>query len=160
MVLLLIVRSATEGYIRHAETVSAMKLAFFEEDGSDEVVILGTKYGDELIGTCVVKLPNPEARFSSAVFDSIPKVTIKAWTVELRFRHKGIGLGLLEEAVKIARKRFGKDVLVEFEKEHANSKMVLPGLLNGLFERKERKGREMLRDVVVEARADDVEDMI
>jgi len=43
---------------------------------------------------------------------------IRAWTVKLKYRHKGIGESLLEEAVKIAGEK-GADGVV-FDTDHAS----------------------------------------
>lgn len=168
MALLLLVHYFCEGYVAHAETVSAKGLEQFEEwkmggegETEGEVVVLGTKYGDELIGALVMRLPSAVSLPSSSQFyDALPKVEILASIVKLRFRHKGIGRGLLEEAVKIARERCGNDVKIMFAKEHANSKMVLTGPVNGIFGKREKKAKQMLGEVVIEARSEDIADLM
>ena len=161
MALLLIVRWSCDGYVAAAEAVAAQDLAWFDQQkGDGEVVVLGTRYGEELIGTLVMRVPSKDAKSKSAFFEGIPKVEIVAWTVGLRFRHKGIGRGLLEEAVKLARERCGKDVKITFAKEHVNSKIVLMGPFQGSFKRREEKARRMLEDVAREVGADDVSDLL
>ncbi|KAF7512158.1 hypothetical protein GJ744_002320 [Endocarpon pusillum] len=74
------------------------------------------------------------------------KAVIRAWTVRQKYRRKGVGAALLEEAVKLCRhKRWSGPV---FAADHANSARVLPGLFNAGFEARERRAREMLERVV------------
>lgn len=65
----------------------------------------------------------------------------------MRFRHKGIGTGLLEEAVRITRENLGRDAEIGFAADHANSKMLLPDIFNGPFKRDQRKSIKMLEEV-------------
>lgn len=168
MALLLFVRWCSDGYVSHAESVASQGLAWFEEqkkgphgEAEGELIVLGTRYGDDLIGALAMRLPSALSLPSSSQFyDALPKVEILAWTVKLRFRHKGIGRGLLEEAVKIARARCGRDVKISFARDHVNSKMVLMRPFNGVFRKREMKARQMLDGVIGEARGEDVEDLM
>lgn len=162
MAMLLGCRWACEGYVRRAESEAACGLEWFQKGQKDdeETVVLGTKYGDDLIGTAVLRFPAKNALPTSAFYDDLKKVEITAWTVGLRFRGKGIGRALLEEAVRLAIEREGSDVKVVFAKEHANKVIGGYEMFNGVFRSGERKADKLLRDVAAEARSDDVGDLI
>lgn len=135
---LTLVRLWTGGYIEHAEHVGTRAwLEGAEESGGDKQEILVTKFGEKIIGALVVKGVQ-EGRKVHGV--------IRAWTVTQRYRGKGVGSGLLEEAMLVCQKRRWKGP--EFDEEHANAKKVLPSLFNGPFERRERRARGALEKLV------------
>lgn len=124
MALLVAVRGATGGYLVAAEKVG---WAWLQETGNgddpddevrgkgkgaDETVVLVTVWGKEIIGTVVVKMLKKER-----------KALVRAWTVRLRFRGKGVGKSLLEEAVRLAIVDKGSRG-VEFDKGHASEWMI------------------------------------
>lgn len=75
-----------------------------------------------------------------------PVGAIRAWTVKQRYRRKGVGTGLLEEAVSVCReKRWNGPV---FDDNHANSAQLLPRMFNARFERTEKWARGLLEDVI------------
>jgi GNAT superfamily N-acetyltransferase len=135
---LTLVRVFTGGYIEHAEHVGT-RAWLEEEDGSekDEQEIVVTKFGEKVIGALVVRGVR-EGRKVHGV--------IRAWTVQQKYRGKGVGTGLLEEAIQICQKRRWKGP--EFDEEHANAKKVLPGLFNGPFEKRERRARGALEKLM------------
>ncbi|KAJ5379657.1 uncharacterized protein N7496_002085 [Penicillium cataractarum] len=134
---LTVVRVFTGGYIEHAEHVGT-RAWLEDEDGEDQVQeILVTKFGEQIIGALIVKGVR-EGRKVHGV--------IRAWTVRQKYRGKGVGSGLLEEAIQLCQKRRWKGP--EFDEEHANAKRVLPTLFNGPFERRERRARGALEKLV------------
>lgn len=152
MALLLVVKYMCEGYVRHAESVAGEGLLWFanqKKSESDDILVLGTKYGDELIGTLVLRLPPAPAKGEDE--EEPPKVEIVAWTVKLKFRHKGIGRGLLESAIKTASEHYKTSFKFGFAREHVHSKRVLIGAFNGMFNRREKLAAKMLKDVALEA---------
>ena len=122
MSLLVAVRGATGGYLAAAEEIGWVWLdrggrgdEAAEDEGSksqakdpgDETVVLVTLWGEEVIGTVVLRILKREQR-----------ALVRAWTVGLRYRGKGVGRALLEEGVKTAAgKGCGE---VEFDKGHAS----------------------------------------
>jgi len=51
--------------------------------------------------------------------------------------------------VRVARERLGpKEVEIGFAADHANSRMVLPGVFNGVFQRGQRRAVEVLEGVL------------
>lgn len=160
MALLLVVKYMCEGYVRHAESVASEGLLWFanqKKSEEDDILVLGTKYGDELIGTLVLRLPPAPAASKSSFEEEeeekeeVPKVEIVAWTVKLKFRHKGIGRGLLEEAIRTASEHYKASFKFGFAKEHVHSKRVLIGAFNGMFTRREKLAAKMLKEVALEA---------
>ncbi|EME78281.1 uncharacterized protein MYCFIDRAFT_216598 [Pseudocercospora fijiensis CIRAD86] len=104
---------------------------------------LVTKFGDEVIGTVLIEWVSGESRTKKR---KAWRGLIKAWTVKLKYRGKGVGSGLLEDAVKEAKKKGAESL--EFDDDHANSKRVLPRMYNGAFDRREAKAREQLQDLM------------
>ncbi|KAI9933520.1 hypothetical protein MW887_007993 [Aspergillus wentii] len=153
---LLLVRLMTNAYIELAEKTGTWRWlrstqkqdADADQDTEDDVVLV-TKYGQEIIGALVLRAPDcissanadadadADADFASRV------ASIRAWTVKLRYRRKGIGRGLLEAAVGVCRER-GWDG-VEFAVGHAHSgRLGYGGVFDGVFEERERWGRGVL----------------
>lgn len=107
MCTLAIFRWFTQGYLFAAE---AMKWDWL---GDADVIV--TKFGDEIIGTVIIDWISGESRQKKR---KAWRGEVKAWTVRLKYRHKGVGTALLEEAVKEAKKK-GAETL-EFAEEHAS----------------------------------------
>ncbi|KAB5572039.1 acetyltransferase [Coniochaeta sp. 2T2.1] len=154
---LMAVRYAASGYIRLAEGVGYDFLR--TEDGvGEEDLVLGSKYGGEVVGALVLRL-EPAAHHSSgnnskkksrAAALKGGKGVIRAWTTRMRYRGKGLGGDLLREAVRITKERCGRDAEVGFAREHANSGMVLPGMFNGVFRKGEVRAARALEAVLAE----------
>ena len=73
----------------------------------DDPVVLVSKWGEEVIAALVMKVVKRER-----------KAYVRAWTVDSSCRGRGIGVGLLEEGVRVA---WGKGARAfEFEKGHAS----------------------------------------
>ncbi|KAL8930987.1 MAG: hypothetical protein Q9208_000088 [Pyrenodesmia sp. 3 TL-2023] len=106
-----------------------------------ENVVVVTKWGeDEIIGALVMRVLRKEK-----------KAVVRAWTVKGRYRGHGVGRGLLEEGVRVAREKGCVDGGVEFDRAgHANSHRVLPEMFNKGFERRENQARKILEEVVKE----------
>ncbi|KAJ4389749.1 hypothetical protein N0V93_007221 [Gnomoniopsis smithogilvyi] len=149
MAYLAAVRYATAGYIQLAEDVKYDFLV--SPDTGDEDIVIGTRYGSEIIGALVLRLepgvssPRKKNRTQSLRGG---KGVIRAWTVRLRYRGKELGADMLHEAVRITRERCGKDAEVGFAAEHANSQMVLPEMFNRIFRQGERRAAGALEKVL------------
>ncbi|KAK3117594.1 hypothetical protein LTR53_000920 [Teratosphaeriaceae sp. CCFEE 6253] len=128
-------RYMTQGYLFAAEVIN------WEWLGDADVIV--TKFGEEMIGTVVVQWVSGENRQKRK---KAWRGEIIAWTVRLRYRRKGVGGALLEEAVKEAKKKAAETI--EFADDHANSKRVLPNIYNSTFDKRERRGRELLADLL------------
>ena len=152
MAVLLSVRWASGGYIDLAEDVGTWK--WFDWGGTlgteDDIIL--SKFGEEAIGTLVLRgvksddgsnVASPRKKKQN---NQGLRGVVRAWTVKYRYRRKGIGLGLLEEAVKICAERGWSGPA--FADDHANSGRVLPGIFNGGFDRREKMARDMLERVV------------
>ncbi|GAB7330958.1 hypothetical protein MBLNU13_g02470t1 [Cladosporium sp. NU13] len=129
-------RWCTQGYLHSAETINWDWI-----EGSDVIV---TKFGDEIIGAVVVDWISGES--SRQKRKKAWRGEIRAWTVRLKYRGKGVGAALLEDAVKEARKKSAESL--EFADDHANSMRILPTIYNTKLDQRERKSRELLQDLL------------
>ncbi|KAE8448644.1 hypothetical protein EG329_009069 [Mollisiaceae sp. DMI_Dod_QoI] len=148
MACLIAVRGATAGYLLAAEEMS-WKWAQ-NEDGEDDTII-GSKFGDEIMGACVLRLErngNGGAKKKAKSGKTGGKGLVRAWTVRVKYRGKGVGTELLEEAVRITREKLGNSAEIGFAVEHANSKKLLPGFFNATFKRREARAAKALEKVV------------
>ncbi|KAF2121570.1 hypothetical protein BDV96DRAFT_609598 [Lophiotrema nucula] len=139
MIYLVAVRMATAGYLALAENIN------WEWIGDDKLIIV--KWGEDVIGALVLgwadegqKKKNARRRRGKAV--------VRAWTVKLKYRGKGVGDGLLEEAVKVAGER-GADGIV-FDEGHANSDRVLPRFYNSFLNKRDERAAKALEKVADE----------
>lgn len=107
MVCLALCRFATQGYIVAAEAIN------WEWLGNADVIV--TKFGDELIGTVIIDWLSGESRQRRK---KAWRGEIKGWAVRLKYRGKGVGTALLEDAVKEFRKRGAETI--EFAEDHAS----------------------------------------
>ncbi|OIW31981.1 hypothetical protein CONLIGDRAFT_652839 [Coniochaeta ligniaria NRRL 30616] len=152
---LVAIRYAAGPYIQLAEQ---LQWSFLLSEDGEEDIVLGSKYGNEVIGTLVLRLEpsghhagggSGKKKSRSAALKG-GKGVIRAWTTRLRYRGKGLGGDLLREAVRITKERCGRDAEVGFAKEHANSHMVLPEMFNGPFRKTEMKAARALEAVLAD----------
>lgn len=159
MAYLLAIRFVTSGYIQIAESLGWDWLV--SPDTGDEDVVIGTRFGSELVGALVLRLEpssgggghhHHHARKRSRGQNNLRggKGVIRGWTTKLRYRGKGVGADMLQEAVRVTRERCGRDAEVGFAAEHANSRMVLPEMFNKPFRNGERKAAGALERVLGE----------
>ncbi|KPI38112.1 uncharacterized protein AB675_1162 [Cyphellophora attinorum] len=159
---------AQQGYIDEAESVGTWK--WLDKDRSSDAnnTIIGesddlvlSRFGDIPIGALILRGVRPgrngshsrngsnksSRRQNSNGRNSPVPITgvIRGWTTKNRYRRKGVGTELLEEAVKICQDRGWQGP--EFDADHANSKRMLPGLFNGPFEKRDRQARNLLESV-------------
>lgn len=159
MAYLAAIRFATAGYLTLAEELGYDFLA--NGDSGSEDIVLGTRFGGEIIGALVLRLepdrvlaasPPRGGRNKHHRSHSLRggKGVVRAWTVRLRYRGKGVGADLLHEAVRVTRERCGRDAAVGFAAGHANSAMVLPEMFCRTFRMGERRAAGALEKVVGE----------
>jgi GNAT superfamily N-acetyltransferase len=111
MAALVAVRLAVGGYLNYAEEINMDWL------GDDKVIVV--TWGEEIIGALVLGwADNSEGAKKRGTRRRRGKAVVRAWTVRLKYRGKGVGEGLLEEAVKIAGER-GADGII-FDRDHAS----------------------------------------
>lgn len=166
MAFLVSVRYFSRGYIEEAESVGTWKWlgkGRNDEDAvGDEDEVLLSRFGDEAIGALILRGVREQIANSGSGNNSPRKrrqnsggknasVTgkIRGWVVKYRYRRKGVGAELLEEAVKICQEKGWQGP--EFAEGHANSARLLPNTFNGGFNKTERKAKEMLEKVKREA---------
>ncbi|KAF2659198.1 hypothetical protein K491DRAFT_689553 [Lophiostoma macrostomum CBS 122681] len=141
MAALVAVRLAVGGYLSYAEEINMDWL------GDDRVIVV--TWGEEIIGSLVLGwADNSEGAKKRGTRRRRGKAVVRAWTVRLKYRGKGVGEGLLEEAVKIAGER-GADGII-FDRDHANSKRILPRLYNGYLDKQEARAEKALEKVADE----------
>jgi hypothetical protein len=149
MAMLVGVRMMTGGYLAKAESITWSWLSNPETD--DEDLLIGSKFGEDVIGVLVLRLERPGGvggkKKGKAVKTGKGKGIIRAWTTGLKYRRKGIGTELLEEAVRVTREKCGKEAEVGFAADHANSKMVLPSIFNAGFRKREQAAIKLLSSV-------------
>jgi hypothetical protein len=103
------VRMFTKEYLNYAEDVNWAWL-----DG-DRIIV--TKFGDAIIGALVLGWVSGDGRGSRR--KRVGRGLIRAWTVKMRYRGKGVGTGLLEEAVGLVNEKGGDGI--DFAEEHAST---------------------------------------
>ncbi|OQV04268.1 hypothetical protein CLAIMM_09178 [Cladophialophora immunda] len=158
MAVLITVRWLTSGYIFEAERVGTWKWLNEGRDNPDggivgsEDDILLTRFGDDVIGTTVVRGVRESSGSSGKSRKNAPvNGYIRAWTVKRRYRHKGVGQGLLEEAIALCQQKGWSGP--EFAEDHANSADVVHATFSGGFKKKEKQAREMLERMIEESRS-------
>lgn len=109
-------RMFTQNYLYAAEGINWAWL------GDADMIV--TKFGDEIIGTVVIDWISGESRQKRK---KAWRGEIKAWTVRMKYRRKGVGSALLEDAVKEAKKKGAESI--EFADDHASKCLIL--LANG-----------------------------
>ncbi|RVX75058.1 hypothetical protein B0A52_01335 [Exophiala mesophila] len=161
MAVLITARWLSSGYIEQAERVGTWKwLNRGRQDNSNHGIIVGeedeillTRFGDQVIGTIVIRgvRERSTTTTSSSSGNSSPKksrakipvtTVIRGWTVSRKYRHKGVGTGLLEQAVDYARQKGWAGP--EFASDHAHSARVLPETFHAGFVKREIEARELL----------------
>jgi len=149
MAALVAVRGVTRGYIDLAEK---MNWSFAQNEDGEEDTIIGSKYGDNIIGAAILRLErNGNGKKKTKNGKTGGKGIVRAWTTKMRYRGTGIGTELLEEAVRITREKLGNSAEIGFAAEHAHSKAVLPETFNGGFRKRESKAARTLEAVVENA---------
>ena len=155
MVVLITARLLSGGYIFEAERVGTWKWMNEGRDGPDNDIvgtedeIILTRFGEEVIGAIVIRGVRDPASSSSKSRKNVPTTGyIRGWTVLQRYRRKGIGQGLLEEAVALCQKKGWQGP--EFDEKHANSARLVYPIFQGGFRKRERQARQMLERVIEE----------
>ncbi|KAI1268881.1 hypothetical protein F5Y18DRAFT_170574 [Xylariaceae sp. FL1019] len=166
MTYLLSIRYFTGPYIQAAESLQwswlrpSSTMPTNIPSPSEEDLILGVKFGKQLIGALVLRLePSPSTTNSSSGGHKRRsrssllrggRGVVRAWTVKLRYRGQGVGRDLLHDAVRVTRERCGREAEVGFAAEHANSTVVLPEIFNAPFRKTERRAAKSLEKVAGE----------
>ena len=152
MACLIAIRGLTNGYLNLAEEFG---WGWIRNGEGEEDVVLGSRYGEEVIGALVLRLERNTCggrgsgkKKGKGSGKGGGKGVVRAWTVRLRYRGGGVGTELLEEAVRVTRERLGHSAEIGFAAEHANSRMILPEIFNGAFRKRETRAARALEAVV------------
>lgn len=129
--------------------------SFLSNDDSRQDIILGSRHGERIIGALILRIERVGGGGHGNRKKKKPKGDkprdkglIRAWTTREKYRDAGIGTELLEEAVRLTRKRLGNAAEIGFATEHANSRMVLPEMFNQSFRMQEMRAIRSLDAVV------------
>jgi GNAT superfamily N-acetyltransferase len=153
MTFLIFIRWMTGPYIGMAEAIDGEWL------GQDRLICV--KWGEDIIGSLVLGWADNDAAKKRSRRRR-GKAVVRAWTVKLKYRGKGVGEGLLEEAVKVAGEK-GADGIV-FDANHASkfsvalvstfrtnkvsdSQRILPAIFNGFLDKQDAKADKALQKV-------------
>ena len=109
MTFLIFIRWMTGEYIGIAEDIDMDWL------GEDKVAVV--KWGGDIIGSLVLGWADNDAAKKRGRRRR-GKAVIRGWTVKLKYRGKGVGESLLEEAVKVAGEKGADGIL--FDGDHAS----------------------------------------
>lgn len=128
---------------------------------SDEILL--TKFGDDYIGAVIFRgvqpvvtpgSPSGNKRSRRAQSPSKhTKMVIRAWSVRQKYRRKEVGSALLEDAIKVGKEKGWTIDGIEFAKDHANHKRVLPAMFNGALDKFDRIAHKTLVKKVQEIEA-------
>lgn len=143
------VRFYTSGYIQRAEEFR-WKDFITGPDGKQDTVIAAV-YGDNIIGTVVLRLEGEEInkKKKDAVQPStVGRGIIRAWTTKMRYRGKGIGSDLLHYAVQTTTRAFGPTASVEFDPNHPHSKHPIPDMFLRTFKKRQQRAEKALRQAL------------
>ena len=157
MAALISVRRISGGYIDEAEAVGTWK---WLDKGIDEADAAGTsdevllsRYDEIPIGALVLRgvrdsvnsSPKKGRRQGSNSKNAPVTGQIRGWTTINRYRRKGVGAELVEEAIRICQQK-GWDGPV-IAPDHANSARPLPKVYNGAFDRRQEGAVRLLEKV-------------
>lgn len=146
MALLISVRWMSGGYLALAEKIN------WEWLGDAEVVVAewGTPGDMTVVGTCVFEEEEVEGKGGKGGKGRKrgKRGVVKAWTVRLRERGRGVGKGLLEEVARVGKER-GWEGMGVVEGGVFDEK-VLPGVYHRWFERRMERARGLMQEVWAE----------
>lgn len=120
--------------------------------GDDEMVI--AKYGGTVIGSCVYRVEGSNGKKNS----SSRFLLIRAWTTRPRERARGIGRGVLEKLVDVAKQKNCQSIEFAPDEIRAGSTRLLTRAdsfggwfgINASFDKDEQRARAMLDSVLDE----------
>jgi len=148
MALLIAVRWLGGGYLALAEKISWDWLG----DAEVAVVEWGSPGDMKVVGACVFEEEEADGKGvkSGKGKKRGKRGVVKAWTVRLRERGRGVGRGLLEEVARIGNERGWEGVRM-LEGGIFDEK-VLPGIYHRYFERRMERARVLVGEVWEEER--------
>jgi GNAT superfamily N-acetyltransferase len=135
----------TYGYLDLAEKTGTWSFLRPDSNSNKEDILLVTKYGQDIIGALVLRLLPAERTKTRSKSAASNKAAIRAWTVRRRYRHRGVGTALLEEAVILCKNNDWEGP--EFDENHANSRRILPKFFQRGVEQREARARILLEDL-------------
>ncbi|KAL6898915.1 hypothetical protein GGI43DRAFT_72677 [Trichoderma evansii] len=148
IIYLSLVRYYTSRYLELAEKFR-WKDWISGPDGKEDVIIAAV-FGEEIIGTLVLRLKGDKSNKKKSVAQASTdgQGIIRAWTTKLRYRGKGVGSDLLHFAVQTTYRACGSSASVEFAEDHANSKNPLPDMFLRTFKKRQERAGKALKQAV------------
>lgn len=149
MAYLAAIRLYTSPFLKLAEEFHCESFLTAPEGFQDLVLV--ARFGTDIIGTLVLRLPRPPALQNAP---SPTKVKagggglVRAWTTRLRYRNKSIGTDLLRFAVAVTRSACGDDAPVAFDPHHANSCLPLFRIFSRPFRIRDQRAAKALQSVL------------
>jgi ribosomal protein S18 acetylase RimI-like enzyme len=116
MACLMAVRYVTKDYILEAEKIGWDLLDGANKDREQNLAVLVTKWGDQIIGALVLNWVFGENGKGKKKKGG--RGLIRAWTVKMRYRRRGVGTELLEQAVEMIAKKGGESI--DFADDHVS----------------------------------------
>lgn len=143
------VRMLTGKFVRQAEAFRPRDFIVGPDDRED--IVMGARFGEEIIGAIILRpyLAEPEAEEDKTSKKSTSKAplggTIRAWTVRMKYRNKGVGGDLLRSAVIALQTIQGKSAEISFDDEHANSTKMSSEMFNRTFHKRDSRAKAALK---------------
>lgn len=143
------VRMLTGKFVRRAEAFRPRDF-IVGPDGREDIV-MGARFGEEIIGAVILRpyLAEPESEDGKKSKKATSKAplggTIRAWTVRMKYRNKGVGGDLLRFAIIALQTIQGKDAAISFDDEHANHVKMSSEMFNRTFHKRDSRARAALK---------------
>ncbi|UPK90249.1 hypothetical protein LCI18_001184 [Fusarium solani-melongenae] len=133
-------RYLSSAYIRIAEDTDW--LGWLKNEDGVEDTIIGARYGKDIIAAVIVRFDKTSRKNGNS------KALIRGWTTKNKYRHRGLGGDMLRETVKIAKQTQGRNCVVEFADDHANSNLPLYTIFNATFLARQARAKRALSAAV------------
>lgn len=149
------VRMLTGKFVRLAEAFRPREF-IVGPDGREDMV-MGARFGEEIIGAVILRpyLVEPESeeagkKSKKSTTKAPPGGTIRAWTVRMKYRNKGVGGDLLRSAIIALQTIQGKGAEITFDDEHANSTKMSSEMFNRTFHKRDSRAKAALKHAEVD----------
>lgn len=139
------IRMLTSRFIRMAESFNPDDFLTGPEGRQD--IVIGARFDNEIIGCLILRPYLSDTDFhkqSKASSSKISGGSIRAWTVRLKFRNKGVGGDLLRFAVTAIQTLQGKDAKISFDRANAHSNRLPIPMLNRPFDKRDERAAAAL----------------
>lgn len=138
------IRMLTSRFVGMAENFNAEQFLTGPEGRED--IVIGARFDGEIIGCLILRpyLSDTDFQKQSKASSKISGGSIRAWTVRLKFRNKGVGGDLLRFAVTAIQTLQGKDAKISFDKANAHSNRLPIPMFNRPFDKRDERAAAAL----------------